>query len=112
LRGFQERLPEFNQRNIRIVGISVDSPATSENLRRKAGYSFLILSDENAQVIRQWDLLHPHAGPDGADIARPAEFLLDGSGKIRWENLTGDIVVRARPQQVLDAADSSHIASN
>ena len=37
-------------------------------------------------------------------VARPAEFLLDSSGTIRWMNLTDDIRVRARPEQMLQAA--------
>ena len=47
--------------------------------------------------------LHPGAGPKGADIARPAEFLLDSNGIVRWVNLTENIAVRARPEQVLQA---------
>jgi len=42
----------------------------------------------------------------GKDIARPAEFLVDRSGTVRWRNLTGDIRVRARPELMLEAARS------
>jgi len=48
-------------------------------------------------------VLHPGAGPKGADIARPAEFLIDSNGIVRWVNLTENIAVRARPEQVLSA---------
>ena len=41
---------------------------------------------------------------DGHDIARPAEFLVDRSSIVRWRNLTGDLRIRARPQQMLEAA--------
>lgn len=44
------------------------------------------------------------AGVSGQDIARPAEFLLDSSGVIRWVNLTEDYRVRARPEQIIEAA--------
>jgi len=47
--------------------------------------------------------LHHGAGPKGADIARPAEFLIDSNGVVRWVNLTENIAVRARPEQVLEA---------
>ena len=43
-------------------------------------------------------------GINGADIARPAEFLLDSSGTVRWVNLTENYWVRARPEQIIDAA--------
>jgi peroxiredoxin len=99
-------LPQFDSRKIRVIAISVDTPAESENLRETQGYTFPILSDAKDEVIRRWDLVHPHGGENGADIARPAEFLIDSSGKVRWVNLTEDFRVRARPQQVLDAFDA------
>ncbi len=40
----------------------------------------------------------------GHDIARPAEFLVDHNGVVRWRNLTEDLKVRARPEQMLEAA--------
>ncbi len=57
-------------------------------------------------MTRRYDLLHPGAGPKGADIARPAEFLIDPSGTVRWRNLTEDYKVRIRGTQVLEALDS------
>ena len=84
----------------------MDTPEQSEHLRATAGYTFPILSDAQDEVIRRWDLVHPHGGVDGADVARPAEFLIDASGKVRWVNLTADIRVRARPEQVLQAFDA------
>jgi peroxiredoxin len=64
------------------------------------------LSDPNAEVIRRYDLLHKGAGVNGRDIARPGEFLIDSSGIIRWINLTDDLRVRARPDQMLKAASA------
>jgi len=103
LRSFQQRLPEFERRHTRVVGISVDPPDINQRQSQKLGYTFPLLSDPNAKVIRRYDVLHPGAGPKGADIARPAEFLLDSNGIVRWVNLTENIAVRARPEQVLEA---------
>jgi peroxiredoxin len=71
------------------------------------GYTFPFLSDQNADVIRRYDVLHRGAGPHGADIARPAEFYVDAGGTVRWVNLTENIAVRARPQQALAAIDAA-----
>jgi peroxiredoxin len=76
----------------------------SRELARKAGYTFPILSDRDAAVIRQYDLLHKGAGIEGADISRPAEFLLDRTGTIRWRDLTEDYRVRARPEEIVEKA--------
>ncbi len=96
-------MKEFHDRGVEVVAISVDSPAESQRLCRSNGYSFPFLSDPNAEVIRQYGVLHPRGGENGRDIARPAEFLVDSSGIIRWVNLTDDIRVRARPEAVLEA---------
>jgi peroxiredoxin len=86
------------------VAISVDAPEVSENLRRKRGYTFPFLSDPKADVIRRYELLHPRGSPGGADISRPAEFLIDRSGTVRWENFAEDIRVRPRADELLAAA--------
>ena len=86
------------------MAISVDSPEVSRDLCEKAGYTFPFLSDPKAEVIRRYDLLHAGAGIDGKDIARPAEFLVDSSGTVRWLNLTENYWVRARPEQILEVA--------
>ena len=80
-------------------------PEINRRQRQKLGYTYTFLSDPKAEAIRRYDLLHGGAGPKGTDIARPAEFLIDPSGTIRWVNLTENIAVRARPEQVLKAFD-------
>lgn len=69
------------------------------------GYSFTFLSDPKAEVIRRYDLVHAGAGEHGEDIARPAEFLVDRTGTVRWINLTENYFVRARPEQILEHAN-------
>jgi peroxiredoxin len=86
----------------------VDPPQTSADLCRRAGYSFTFLSDSNREVTRSYNLLHRGGGPEGTDIARPAEFLVDSTGVIRWVNFAEDIRVRARAQEMLAAAKSIH----
>lgn len=100
----EKELVEFQAQGIRPVAISVDPPDVSNQLCKKAGYTFTFLSDPKAEVIRRYDLLHPAGGPEGHDISRPAEFLVDSSGIVRWENFTEDIRVRPRAEKMLAAA--------
>jgi peroxiredoxin len=86
------------------VAISVDSPEESRDLCQKEGYTFTFLSDPKAEVIRRFDLVHQGAGINGQNIARPGEFLLDSLGTVRWVNLTENYWIRARPEQILEAA--------
>ena len=104
MRGIEKSLNKFNEVGIRPVAISVDTPEESRDLAQKAGYTFTFLSDRNADVIRRYDLVHAGAGITGNDIARPAEFLIDATGTVKWVNLTENYWVRATPEQVLEVA--------
>ncbi len=97
-------MDKFTEAGIRPVAISVDTPEVSRDLCQKAGYTFTFLSDPKVETIRRYDLVHAGQGINGQDIARPAEFLLDQSGTVRWVNLTENLWVRARTEQMLEAA--------
>ena len=105
MRSFESQLGEFEKRGIRVVAVSVDPVETSRTLGGKAGLTFPLLSDPGEKVIRPYDLLHIRGGPKGVDIARPAEFLIDPAGIVRWVNLTDNVTVRARGDRVLRIAD-------
>lgn len=88
MRGIQRNLKELEARGVQPVAISADTVEESQELCRKAGLTFPILSDRQAQVIRRYDLLVAGAGEDGRDISGTAEFLLDSSGAVRWRRLS------------------------
>jgi peroxiredoxin len=91
---------------VEVVAVSVDPPEESRKLCQAKGYTYPFLSDPKAETIRRYGILHAKGGEGGQDIARPAEFLVDKTGTIRWVNLTDDVRVRARPEAVLKAVDS------
>jgi peroxiredoxin len=107
LRSFQQRLSDFTARGVHLAAISVDPINVNEAHCRKMGFTYPVLSDATADVIRRYDVLHRGAGPKGSDIARPAEFFIDRSGTVQWVNLTKNIAVRARPQEALRAIDGA-----
>lgn len=71
---------------------------------QQGDYTFPFLSDEKAEVARRYDVVHAGAGENGRDIARPAEFLIDSTGTVRWLNLTENYWVRAQPEEILEKA--------
>ena len=104
MRSIQKNLDAFSAAGIRPVAISVDTPEQSRDLSQKAGYTFPLLSDQNREAINLYDLVHKGGGVHGEDISRPAEFLVDSNGTVRWRMLTENYWVRARPEQILEAA--------
>ena len=94
-----------------MVAISVDASEVTLRHCQKLGFTFTFLSDSHAEAIGRYGLLHKGGGPDGTDIARPAEFLIDSTGITRWRNLTASVIVRARPEQVLKAWDGLKVTA-
>lgn len=97
----QRSLKAFDEAGIRVAALSVDAPDVSQALCRTAGYTFTVLSDPAMDAIRRYDV-----AIEDQQIARPAEFLIDAGGTVRWRNLTDNYYTRARPEQVLQAAAS------
>jgi peroxiredoxin len=102
----QKSLEALRARGLRIVAISVDAPKVSREHAAKMGYTFAFLSDESMEVIGRYDLFHEKGRTrTGDDIARPAEFLLDSSGVVRWVNLTDDYRVRLEPETLFEVLE-------
>lgn len=93
------------------MAVSVDSPQESRKLCQTQGYTFPLLSDPGASTIRAYGVIHERGGEDGHDIARPAEFLVDQTGTIRWVNLAETLLARLRPETVLHVLDTMPAAS-
>ncbi len=106
MRGIENNLDKLLAVGVRPVAISVDPSEKTRGLCQRRGYTYVFLSDPAAEVIRRYGVLHAGAGLKGHDIARPAEFLVDSAGTVRWVNLTEDLRVRARPQQLIAAAQT------
>ena len=105
LRSIEKNMNKFNKAGIRVVGISVDTPEkTRDYMLQKAGYTLTFLSDPKLDAIRRYDLVHVKEIASGKDIARPAEFLLDSSGTVRWRMITKNFFATPRPEQILEAA--------
>jgi peroxiredoxin len=96
---------EFATRGIGVAAISVDPPQVNRGQCEKWGLSFPLLADTNGLALRKYDLLHAGGGPKGIDIAKPAEFLVDSRGIIRWRNVTWNASYRARPGAALRASE-------
>ncbi len=63
-----------------------------------------LLSDSGRQVISQYGLVHPKAH-GGKDIARPATFVIDKEGIVRWMKVAPNIMQRPAPEEVIGALE-------
>ncbi len=75
-KGFQQHLPEFAQRGVRVVGVSVDDCPAQLAFARKYGLAFPLIADSKKAVASAYGVL----GPRGS--ARRVSFLIDRDGKV------------------------------
>jgi peroxiredoxin len=74
---------QFADRNVRVFVVSDDDLETAK--QSQADFPHLaVVSDENQNVARALQVIHPGAGHDGKDTNAPTTFLVDGHGVVRW----------------------------
>jgi peroxiredoxin len=110
LRGLQLNVDEFRGRDCDILAIVTDPPDKNAKVVADLGLDFRILADPELRVIDTYGLRHD--GTMAGAIARPASFLIDRQGVIRWRNLTENYRVRPDPKHVLRELDQMEAASN
>ena len=80
-----------------VIAISVDNTEKNRELVDKLKLPFPVLSDADHKVIDAYDLYNQEA-----KIAKPAVFVIDTKGVVRWTFLDEDYKIRAVNDVVLD----------
>jgi peroxiredoxin Q/BCP len=75
--------PEYARRGIQVVTVVAQSSDVVRRYVEDAGLPFNILIDESRDVLKVYGVWH-RLGLDAWNIARPALFLIDTSGAIRF----------------------------
>ena len=91
LREFAQHAGDFEQARARLVAISVDDQDHAHLVwDKQTDHQFVVLSDPEARVVRQYGLLHPHGKRD-SDIAIRTTFVIDENGRERWRKVSATI---------------------
>ena len=98
----QSRLKEIHHADARVLAVCVDPVEENAKVVEKLKLEFLVLSDPELKAIKAYGLVHEKGSIQGTAIARPAVFLLDREGVVRWRHLTDNWRVRVRPETVLE----------
>lgn len=106
--------PEFEKRNVKIIGLSVDSLSShqswSKDISETQGHelNFPVLADENRKVSELYGMIHPNA--DDTFTVRSV-FVLDPKKKIRLI-LTYPASTGRNFQEILRVVDSLQLTDN
>ena len=95
---------EFASHGVHVVVASVDTQEDSRWVQSKFPH-LTVLSDPDGTLTRKFGLLHPHAGPEGKDIATPTTILVDEHGTIRWLFRPDRVITRLSPAALTAAID-------
>jgi glutaredoxin-dependent peroxiredoxin len=87
----RDRSAEFEEANVRAVGISRDSPWSHVAWMQALDLNFPLLSDWNAETVRGFGIAHEFSGFE--DVAERTAFLVDRSGTVRgaWRYETAEV---------------------
>lgn len=80
-----------------MVAISVDKPEKSRELASTLKIPFALLSDVDHKVIDAYDIYNAQG-----KISKPATFVLDKKGIVRWSFFKEDYKERPFVQVILD----------
>ena len=97
----QSRIEDIHAAGAEVLAICVDPVEENAKVSRMLKLDFPILSDPDLETITAYGLRHEGASMEGGDISRPAVFIIDGDGVIRWRDLTDNWRVRVRPEDIL-----------
>lgn len=93
---FRDALEKFNDIGVAIVGISSDSVASHKKFSEKWKLNFPLLSDPTHEIAILFDVWQEKTvfGKKAMGIER-STFLMDGTGKIVWDERRVEVVGNA-----------------
>lgn len=103
LQVLQSRISELKRAGVAVVAISSDSREGARRAADEEGLGFQVLRDPELSVIDAYGVRHAETTVFGQPIARPAVFLIDEQGIIRWRFVTDNWRVRVDPDDILEA---------
>ena len=79
----REFYPELEERGARAVVVLAEKQERIKTFLEKHSYPFPILSDSRREVVKEYGV-YVRVNFESVHIARPANFVLDGGGIIKY----------------------------
>lgn len=96
-------MSDFQGRNTEVVAVVVDPVERNAEIADDLALDYRIAADPELKVIDAYGLRHEREGD--TPIARPATFLIDAQGVVRWRDTTDNFRLRPRPEEILARID-------
>jgi peroxiredoxin len=104
---FRDSLNSLQDKNTRILGISVDSPFANKVFAEHHHLSFPILSDYNRETIEKYDVVMPSLGKlKDYKAAKRSIFIVDNNQKIKYKWVSDNPMVEPNYEEIRKAIES------
>ncbi len=81
---FRDGLADYAKLNAKVYGISVDSPFTLAEYKKKNELNFPLLSDHKHEAIKAYDIVFENLANVGFTTAKRSVFVIGKDGNIAW----------------------------
>jgi len=93
----QEGYEEIQAAGAKLIAISTDKLLIVGSTQQTLQATYLLLSDEETTVISAYNVVDP----SDTDVARPATYIVDESGRIAWKFLDAKVGDRIGPARIV-----------
>lgn len=83
----QDDFSLFEEMNVSIVGVSVDTIYALKRYREDYHLSYQLLSDFNKEAIRNYEIVHHDFSNEYKDVAKRASFVIDSKGILQFSEV-------------------------
>lgn len=102
----QAHLPRLQAGGARLVAVSPEPPATSQQLVRELGLQFPVLADADGRVINRYGTRNGFLG-GGSVLPHPSVFVVDPAGVIRFRSVDRNFKRRTTVRAILGALEEA-----
>lgn len=80
----RDNMKKYEDLNVKVFGLSVDSPYTLAKFKDEQQLNFTLLSDFNKEVSTQYGCLYETFGMEMKGVSKRAAFLIDKEGVVQY----------------------------
>jgi glutaredoxin-dependent peroxiredoxin len=104
---FRDSLNGLQDKNTKILGISVDSPFANKVFAEHHHLSFPILSDYNRETIEKYDVVMPSLGKlKDYKVAKRSIFIVDNNQKIKYKWVSDNPLLEPNYEEIRKAIET------